>query len=402
MNRVRVGMMTAVAVAAVAVPVGYAVADHGAPTGWQAAWRAAPQPPLASGPSHDGFTNQTVRMIVRPTVSGAVVRVRVSNRYGTDPLQIAKVAVAEHDTGPIVVATTQRVATFGGNASTTVAAGAEAVSDPVPFGARAGRDLVVSIHLAGRTGPATWHRLAQATSYISGGGNWATEPGGSPFQSITPSWFFLDGVDVLARPAKGTVVAFGDSITDGAYSTLDAHRTYPDWLARRAHDYAVLNAGIGGNQLLADTPVGGGSALQRFSHDVPDGSTAIVLEGTNDIGADATTQQIIDGLTQLVDAAHERCVRVIGATITPFGGSVYDTPAHEEVRAAVNAWIRTSGRFDGVVDFDRAIRDPADPLTIDPRYRTVGDLHPDDAGYQAMADAVDLTQLRNGDNCSNG
>lgn len=164
----------------------------------------------------------------------------------------------------------------------------------------------------------------------------------------------------------------------------------------------MLNAGIGGNQLLADTPVGGGSALQRFSHDVPDGSTAIVLEGTNDIGADATTQQIIDGLTQLVDAAHERCVRVIGATITPFGGSVYDTPAHEEVRAAVNAWIRTSGRFDGVVDFDRAIRDPADPLTIDPRYRTVGDLHPDDAGYQAMADAVDLTQLRNGDNCSNG
>jgi lysophospholipase L1-like esterase len=402
MRRLRVAAVVAVCAAAVAIPVAtYASTDNATASSWQPSWRTAPQQPVASGLSHDGFTNQTVRMIVRPTVGGPALRVRLSNLYGTTPLSVGPVAVAEQDVGPTVVAHTQRVVTFAHSESTTVAAGTEAVSDPVSFRTRAGRNLVVSVYLTGPTGPATWHNKAQTTSYISSPGDWATEPGGSPYQSITPSWFYLDGVDVLARPPAGTVVAFGDSITDGSYSTMDADSTYPDWLARRAGNYAVLNEGVGGNRILTDTPGGGESALHRFERDVLDqGASAVVfLEGVNDIGANATAQQVVDGLTQLIDEAHAHCVRIIGGTITPFENSVYDTPEHEQIRESVNQWIRTSGQFDGVADFDRALRDPADARRIDPRYHTVGDLHPNDVGYRVMADTVDLAQLENGDTC---
>ncbi|BCJ31625.1 SGNH/GDSL hydrolase family protein [Actinocatenispora sera] len=372
---------------------------------WRAGWRAAPQPPVASGPSHDGFTNRTVRMVVRPTVSGPAVRIRLSNRYGTAALRVGRVAVAEQDTGPIVVAATQRAATFVGAGTVTIPAGEEVVSDPVPVRARAGRHLVVSVYLTGPTGPATWHNKAQATSYVSGGGDWATEPGGSPYQAITPSWFFLDGVDVLSRPVRGTVVAFGDSITDGSFSTIDADHTYPDRLADRLARWAVLNEGIGGNAILTDTAGGGQSALHRFRHDVLDqpGVTSVVLlEGVNDIGAGATAAQLEAGMTQLVELAHAHCLRIVGGTITPFHGSVYDTPAHEQTRQAVNRWIRTSGTFDAVADFDRALRDPADPLTIDPRYHTVGDLHPNDRGYQVMANTIDRADLARQPGCRHG
>lgn len=416
----RWGAGTAVAVLALAVPLcAYAAARHattgdgsgdrhaaalaadrrGAGTGgpaWQAGWRAAPQPPVATGPSHDGFTDKTVRMVVRPTVSGQAVRIRLSNRYGTAALRVGRVAVGQQDAGPTVVAATQRAATFAGAGTVTVPAGDEVVSDPVPVRARAGRHLVVSVYLAGSTGPATWHSKAQATSYVSGAGDWATEPGGSPYQAITPSWFFLDGVDVLSPPVRGTIVAFGDSITDGSFSTIDADHTYPDRLADRLAGYAVLNEGIGGNAVLTDTAGGGESGLHRFRRDVlhqPGVSSVLVLEGVNDIGAGATAAQLEAGLTQLVERSHARCVRIVGGTITPFHGSVYDTPAHEQTRQAVNRWIRTSGTFDAVVDFDRALRDPADPLSIDPRYHTVGDLHPNDRGYQVMADTVDRADL---------
>ena len=398
----RAAAVVAVCAMAVAVPSStYAVveaesatvAGQGNGLGWQASWRSAPQPPLASGPSHDGFANQTVRMVVYPTVGGQAVRVRLSNLYGTAPLRVGKVAVAEQDSGPTVIADTQRVLTFDGGESATIAAGTETVSDAVSLQTHAGRNVVVSLYLTAGTGPTTWHNKAQATSYISSPGDWATEAGGSPYQSITPSWFFLDGLDVLTHPLRGTVVAFGDSITDGAYSTIDANHTYVDWLSRRLGDYAILNEGIGGNQILTDTLSGGESALHRFQRDVieqPGVTDVIFLEGVNDIGGGATEQQLVDAMTRLIDEAHAHGLRVIGGTITPFKNSVYDTAAHEQTREAVNRWIRTSGRFDGVADFDQALRDPADPLVIDPRYHTVGDLHPNDAGYKAMADAVNL------------
>lgn len=406
---------TAVAVLAVAVPlsasavVGPRVVDRPAAASgqqvWQAAWRTAPQPPVASGPSHDGFTGQTVRMVVRPTVRGPAVRVRLSNRYGAAALHVGRVVVADQEVGPTVVAGTQRVATFGGGEALAIPAGDEAVSDPLPVRARAGENLVVSVYLAGPTGPATWHAKAQTTSYVSGPGDWTTEPGGSPYQSITPSWFFLDGVDVLSRPVAGTVVAFGDSITDGAYSTIDAAHTYPDRLAGRLHGYAVLNEGIGGNTIRTDTAGGGESALHRFERDVIEqpGVTAVVfLEGVNDIGAGATAPQLIAGMTELVGLAHEHCLRIVGGTITPFRGSVYDTPAHERTRQTVNRWIRTSGRFDAVADFDQALRDPADPGQLAPRLHTVGDLHPNDLGYQVMASTIDRSDLARTTGCRHG
>ncbi len=399
-----VTVFAALGTAAIAIPIATVASPATqAALSWQAAWRTAPQPPLDSGPSHDGFTNQTVRMIIDPTAGGQAVRVRLTNRYGTNPLQVGAVAVADQDAGPIVTAPTQRIVTFAQQGSTTIPVGAEAVSDPVPFHVRAGQPLAVSVYLSGSTGPATWHRLAQRTSYVSGHGNWAAEPGGSPYQSISSSSFFLAGVDVHTRAPAGTVVAFGDSITDGAYSTIDADRTYVDDLARRVGTVAVVNEGIGGNRILTSTPIGGPSALQRFGQDAldqPGVSTVIFLEGVNDIGASATSQQIIDAMTRLIGQAHARCVRIIGGTISPFGGSVYDTPAHEQTRQAVNQWIRESGQFDGVVDFDKALRDPSDPQVIDPRYHTVGDLHPNDSGYQVMADTVDRAQLTAGATCA--
>lgn len=404
MSVLRAAAVLALAVAAIAgqSPTN-AVAGQDPASGWHASWRTAPQPPLASGPSHDGLTGQTVRMIIHPTVGGRAVRVQLSNLYGTTPLQVGRVAVAQQDTGPAAVARTQRVVTFGPSPSLTIPAGDQAVSDAVPLEVRAGRNLLVSLYLPGATGPTTWHNKAQATSYISSPGDWTTEPGGSPYQGITPSWFFLDGLDVLARPLAGTIVAFGDSITDGAYSTIDADHTYVDWLAHRLGDYAVLNEGIGGNRILTDTPGGGQSALHRIQRDAfeqPGVTDVILLEGVNDIGANATAQQLIDGMTQIVDRAHARCLRIIGGTVTPFKNSVYDTDEHERTREAVNQWIRTSGKFDGVADFDKALRDSADPLVIDPRYHTVGDLHPNDAGYKAMAAAVTLPRPGSGPSCT--
>jgi lysophospholipase L1-like esterase len=363
---------------------------------WQASWRTAPQPPTPAGPSHDGMTNETIRMIVHPTVGGQELRVRLSNAYGTTPLDVGTVAVGVQQAGPTVIPQTQHVVTFAGSDSVTIPVGAEAVSDPISLHVRKANNLAISVYLPQTTGPTTWHRLAQATSYISTSGDWAAEPGGSPYQSIISSWFFLDGVDVLTRPLAGTIVAFGDSITDGAYSTLDADDTYPDWLARRVGSYAVLNEGIGGNEILADTPTGGESALHRFERDAVSqlGVTDVIfLDGVNDIGADATASQLIDAMRQLIAQAHADCLTIIGGTIMPFKDSVYFTAEHEQTREAVNEWIRTSGQFDGVADFDKALRDPADPLVIDPRYHTVGDLHPNDLGYKVMADTIDLSLL---------
>jgi lysophospholipase L1-like esterase len=416
----RLGVVAAVAVtvgvAAVVGVVPALTATHSRPaastaadrTGgsarWQAAWRTAPQAPLATGPSHDGFTDTTIRMVVAPSATGSAVRVRLSNAYGTTSLTVGAVSVAEQQAGPVAAGAPHAI-TFDGQATTTIPTGTEAVSDPVSLPVRRGHKLIVSVFLPGPTGPVTWHQFAQGTNYVGASGNWTAEPGGSPYQSIASSWFFLDGVDALGPPPAGTVVAFGDSITDGRYSTLDAGNTYPEQLARRLGNRPVLNEGIGGNQLLAATPSGGDAGVLRFGRDAveqPGVTDIVVLEGVNDIGAGATAAQLIDALSRLVQQAHARCIRIIGATITPFRNSVYDTPAHEQTREAVNAWIRTSGVFDAVADFDRALQDPADPLQLDPRYHTVGDLHPNDVGYRVMADTVAPLLIKSRRGCEHG
>jgi lysophospholipase L1-like esterase len=367
---------------------------------WSAAWRAAPTLPATSGPSHDGLSNETVRMNVWPTIGGQGLRLRFSNAYGSSPLKLGTVTVADPQAGSTVDARSVRRVTFGGSPSVTIPVGQEIVSDPVAMTVQRHRSLAVSVFLPDPTGPTTWHYEAETTSYISTAGDWTSEPGGSPYQTEVPSWFFLDGVDVQQRHVGGTVVAFGDSITDGHYSTIDAQGTWPDWLSRRLPDSAVLNEGIGGNRILTDTTgTSGESALHRFQRDALDqpGVTSIVfLEGINDIGsAGATAPELIAGMKTLIDEAHAAGLTIVGGTLTPFEGASYYSAAGEREREALNQWIRTSGAFDAVADFDRAVRDRQDPLRLDPRYDTGGGhLHPNDEGYRAMADAIPLWALR--------
>ena len=352
-----------------------------------------------------GLNDQTVRMIVRSDVTGKTLRVRLSNGFGASPVRIGKVDVAHQTIGPDIAAASDHALTFGGHASVTIPVGKEVVSDPVTLSVRRGQNLVVSAFFPDATGPTTWHFEAETTTYISTPGDWTSQPGGSPYQTITPSWFYLDGVDVQGPAVKGTIVAFGDSITDGHYSTVDANGRWPDWLARRIPGYSVVNEGIGGNQLLADTSGSGISGLHRLNTDVlnqPGVTGIIVLEGINDIGsADATAAELITGMKQVIARAHAHCISVFGGTLTPFQGASYYTLARESEREAFNTWIRTSGAFDGVVDFDAAVRDPNNPLALDPKYDTGGGhLHPNDLGYEAMGDAVNLAMLRHPYSCS--
>lgn len=371
---------------------------------WVATWRAAPQQPMASGTSQTGLNDQTVRMVIHTTVGGDTLRLRFSNAYGTQPVTIGKVDVALHKFSSTIVPHTDRVVTFAGQDSVTIPVGQEVVSDPVAIRVGEEQDLVVSAFLPQGTGPTTWHFEAESTSYISQPGDWTAEPGGSPYQTEIPSWFYLDGADVTSRPVAGTVVAFGDSITDGHFSTIDANGRWPNWLALRIPQYAVINEGIGGNRILTDTPSSGVSALHRFARDVldqPGVTDVIFLEGINDIGVGNTTgpyvsaAQLEAGMLTLIGEAHAHGIKIFGGTLTPFEGASYYNAAGEAEREAINKWIRTSGAFDGVVDFDAAVRDPSDPLRLNPIYDTGGGhLHPNDLGYKAMADAINLRLFR--------
>jgi lysophospholipase L1-like esterase len=296
----------------------------------------------------------------------------------------------------------------------TIPVGAEVYSDPVALTVGAEQNLAVSLFVPGRSGPATWHAVGAQTNYVSTPGNHAADPAGGAFATQVTSWFWLDGVDVLAPAQDRAVVTLGDSITDGVGSTVNANDRWPDFLARRllaapaTHRVSVLDEGISGNRVLHNAPCCGVSALARLHRDVlaQDGVRwVILLEGINDIGFSGLTgpetaphtnvsaAQIIAGYQQIIAEAHAKELKLYGATLTPFKGTIfpgYYTAAGEQKREAVNRWIRTSGAFDAVIDFDKAIRDPSDPLRILPADDSGDHLHPNDAGYAAMADAIDL------------
>lgn len=366
-------------------------------TEWVAGWRAAPQQPM-SGVSDTGFSNQTVRMVIRARASGDEVRVRLSNAYGTQPVEVGRASIATHTSGPGLAEHSRRPVRFHQKVHFSIPVGEELLSDPVKLKVVPGQDLVVSVFLPESTGPATWHRWAEATSYVSELGDWTGEPGGSPYQTTVPSRFFLDGIDIADPGVAGTVVAFGDSITDGHYATIDGNGRWPDWLARRHRKFSVVNAGIGGNKILQDKSTGGESALHRFNRDVVDvpGVTDVIfLEGINDIAADATAGQVIDAMKQIIETAHSHRLNILGGTLTPWKGSSAYTAERERVREEVNRWIRSSRAFDGVVDFDKAVRSPSDRHVLRPKFDTGGGhIHPNDLGYRAMAAAVDLKSLK--------
>jgi lysophospholipase L1-like esterase len=376
---------------------------------WVGTWATAP---LAQAPGPTvNVANQTLRQIVHISVGGDRVRVRVSNALGTVPLTIGAAHIAVRDANERIVAGSGAPLTFSGNPDITIPPGAIALSDAVRLDARPLSDLAIDLYLPGdtsaTTSPLTVHSVALQTNYVSTAGNF-TGAVAFPVASTRASWAFLTGVDVNTRKEVGAIVMLGDSITDGLRSTTDGNRRWPDDLARRImaqpghRDMGVLNVGISGNRVLNEGA--GPNAQSRGERDVLTQTSAthvIVLEAINDIGFEnffpaqaVTAEAIIAGHRQLIERAHARGLTVIGATLTPVEGSGYFAPATEAKRQAVNAFIRTSGAYDAVVDFDLVTRDPAQPTRFLPAFDSGDHLHPSDAGYQAMADAIDLRLFR--------
>jgi lysophospholipase L1-like esterase len=371
---------------------------------WVGAWQAA----MAGG--GNAVTNQTIRMVVHLTAGGTDVRVRLSNIYGTTALPIGAVDVAEQQSGGNAVPGTHHTATFGGSTTTSVPAGAEAASDPIPMSVTPEENLLVSVYYPGGGGASSWHYLASDTTYYSASGNFASDDTTANYPASDNSWYYVDGVDVDSTTSTGTLVAFGDSITDGAYSTVGANERWPNFLAQRLEAqsggpvYGVVDAGIGGNRLLTDTgDEFGTSALHRFQHDAlgePNVKAVILLEGINDIGTNIgpnggalTAQDLINGYQTLIAQAHAAGVKIYGGTILPYSGAGYYTAAGETIRETVNNWILTSGAFDGTVDFASALANPSNSQQLNPAYDSGDHLHPNDAGYQAMANAINLAEI---------
>jgi len=392
---------------------------------WIATWAASPQP-MDAGPREPllHIEDQTVRERVRVSAGGAKIRIRLSNEYGTSPLQIGSVTVAVPTDPASVKPESIHTVTFARRNSVTVAPGAPVVSDAVEFPVNFGEELSVSIYFPKRVNTPTTHSMALKRAVVSQHGDFThTEriEGGA----ISKSSISLSAVLVPGQLSQRVVVAFGDSVVDGDQSTMEADHNWPSDLIRRlgqAADglqLAVVNAGIGGNRLLTDgSGISAGfgiSGMARFERDaltLPGVTHIILLEGLNDIGfpgaklgeqflADPTevrsADEFIVAYRQLIERAHARGVKLIGATISPFEGvdfpGYYSAPK-EMLRQEVNQWIRTSAAFDGVIDFDAVLRDPQHPSRLLPRFTSKDHLHPNDSGYQAMADAVDLSLLK--------
>jgi lysophospholipase L1-like esterase len=361
---------------------------------------------VAQGNAMKPFTLTTLRQIVHISNGGDQVRIRFSNAFGTDSLAIADVHVAVSAGGSSIKDGTDHAVTFGGAATIRLAPGAEIYSDAVPLAVAPLSDLAISIFFPNQVMRAeTYHQLGLQTNYLVNG----DQSGAATLSDATKlnSWYFLDGVDVPAVEGSRAIVTVGDSITDGALSTPDSNQRWPDLLAVRLkqehglENVAVLNQGISGNRVLNENA--GPSAVSRIDRDVlaQDGAKyVIVLDSINDIGRlaskflapedDITAANLEFGLQQIADAAHLHGIKAYGATLTPYGGAGYSSDRGEQTREAVNDWIRNSGVFDGVVDFDKITQDPVNPTKFNPAYDSGDHLHPNDAGYKAMADGIDL------------
>lgn len=379
------------------------------PAHWTRSWAAAPQAPLPPAARREPMPqlgNATVRQVARISAGGSRVRLRISNEMSAEALELGTVQVALAGPDGAIVPGSSRIVTFDGERTGIVPPYAPLVSDaialPVPPLAR----LSVSIHLPRGSAAPTIHALGRQTAWIAPG----DQTGATRLTDTVTSThrYFLTGIDVLGERPRNVVVAIGDSITDGAGASIDRDRRWPDLLAERfqkagMRGAGVANAGISANRVLKEGI--GQNFLARLDRDVlavPGVTHLIVLGGINDIGmahrdgdpASPSADDVIDGYRQLIARAHDRGVRVIGATILPYKGAAYYSPGGDAVREAVNQWIRTGGAFDGVIDFDRIMRDPADPKQMKPGSHIGDYLHPNDEGYRAMAEAIDLRLFR--------
>jgi lysophospholipase L1-like esterase len=398
--------------------------------GWLGVWAAAPSDASRGTDDfdqHDMSMNptsvvrdETVRAILTPTFGGSTTRVRLSNRFGTVPVTFAQATIARRASGPALVPDTSAPVTFAGGRSVTAMPGHDVLSDPVEFSVQAFEPLAVSIHVTGDIGRPTEHYVARQTSYLTplGAGDHTADVDGDAFTQRTTSRPFVSGIEVLAPLSDGAVATLGDSITDGyqgqkdgtpeALEGIDADGRWPDVLARRlsaaGRPLSVVNLGIAGNRVLRDATAGdnpdiyGPSAIRLLDTDLPTQAgvtTVIWLEGINDLvmSPNATVEELLSGYREVIDRLHSRGLRVLQGTITPAGGNAAALPDTDDKRQAINAWIREQSPADAVVDFDAAVRDPADPSRINPIYDGSDHLHFNLAGYQAMANAVPLDQL---------
>jgi lysophospholipase L1-like esterase len=378
-------------------------------TSWVATWAASPMAASDSEQAEQGFSDQTIREIIYVSAGGDALRVRLSNLFGTRPLTIGGASVGVVLYGGELVPASGRRLTFGGRLAVTVPAGAAVTSDPLSGRVAPLSELAISIYLPGPTGPATNHAYAGQTTFVASGDQVADAQGAS-FSVREASWYFATEVDVRSATAGGTIVAFGDSITDGVGSEDGADDRWPDFLARRLeaalgdHAPGVVDEGIGGNRVLRGSGCFGQSGLARFERDAlsePGVRAVIVLEGINDIGfalgrasactipagRDVTAAAIEAGYLRLIAMAHARGVKVYLGTLTP-------APGREPLRSEVNRWIMTSHAADGVINFAAATSEPGDPRYYNPDYNSGDNLHPNDLGYDMMAKAIPLAWVR--------
>lgn len=378
---------------------------------WVSTWASAEQyPRTAFGDAVNwslaGFDNHSLRQVVRIGRGGSELRIELSNAYGTRPLGIAGATVGRTRSGASVTAGSLRPLRFAGMPSTTIPVGSVATSDALSFETDALESVTVTVYLKEPTGPATYHDGALATSYRAAGDQ-RFDPGGSDFVETSTSWYYLTAVHVRGGSGGEGIVAFGDSLTDGWASSPDTNNRYPDELAEmlvsRGTPMGIANLGINGSKLRVDSPCFGERGLSRFREQVlrqPGASTVIVSMGMNDIGTagwptgicgqnpSVTAEEIIDAHLTITRMAAAHGLRVLGATLSPMKGSGYYSPEREQIRDEVNAWIRSSGAYAGVVDFERALADPTDEDALNPVFDSGDHLHPNDAGRRAMAAAV--------------
>ncbi len=373
---------------------------------WVGTWGTAPQLTEPRNlPPPPGLTSNTLRQVVHVSIGGKKMRVRFSNTFGNGPMSMATVRVAVSAGGSAIKTETGSALTFSGQPSVTIPAGETIFSDALDFDLAPLSEVAVTIYFNETPGDVTGHPGSRTTSFLKAGD--VVSAAELPAAARTPHWYVLTGIDVLAENSAAAVVTLGDSITDGRGSETDKNNRWPDDLANRlqagsaTQEVAVLNEGIGGNCVLRGGL--GPAAAARFARDVLGQASVrwlILLEGVNDIGGSRRTnstvaEDLIAAYQKFIEQAHAKKIRVFGGTITPFGNSFYDNPSHETTRRTVNAWIRSGGKFDAVLDFDAAVRDPQNPSKLLPAADSGDHLHPNVNGYQMMADCVDLKLFEN-------